>query len=110
VKDEHRKPVIGIVIGAALALLAPMVGALFTALGVSRAFSAVAGADPSLKASLLAAGIGASMRCSALGLGVGLFGLVVLIVSVVVLLSGGRAARRREPQAPHLSNGSDVAK
>ena len=50
--------------------------------------------DPSQKATHLASGINASMTATAVGIGVGSLGMVVVLVSLVMLLSAKPPAER----------------
>jgi biopolymer transport protein ExbB/TolQ len=88
VRPEHKKPLIGIVTGAVLTALGPLVGLIITIVFVNRSFSVVEGGavDPADKAKVLASGISESMNATAFGLGLGGIGMVVLIVSLVLLL------------------------
>ena len=61
---------------AMLANLAMLSGLLGTVTGLIKAFAAVAGVDPSAKATMLAKGISEAMNCTAFGLIVAIIGLV----------------------------------
>lgn len=61
---------------ALLANLAMLFGLLGTVTGLIKSFAAVAGVDPSAKATLLAKGISEAMNCTAFGLGVALLSLI----------------------------------
>jgi biopolymer transport protein ExbB len=61
---------------ALLANLAMLFGLLGTVTGLIKSFGAVAGVDPSAKATLLAKGISEAMNCTAFGLGVALMSLI----------------------------------
>jgi len=74
-----------------LAATASMVGVFFTIVGLIRAFGAVAHADPSSKATLLAEGIATAMWATALGVGVS---LVLYVASIVTFAVGELTARR----------------
>jgi biopolymer transport protein ExbB/TolQ len=93
-KPEHKKPLIGIVTGAVLTALGPLVGLLITVVSLSRFFAVVEGdsVDPANKAKVLASGISWSMTATAIGIGLGGLGLVVLIVSLVMFLRAKPAA------------------
>jgi biopolymer transport protein ExbB/TolQ len=82
----QSRPLIGVVSGASVLILAPLVGFAATAVLLQRAFGNVATADPSEKARRLAEGISEAMNCTAAGLVVGVLGAVVFIVSLVILL------------------------
>ncbi len=70
-KIEHRTPYL-----ALLANLAMLSGLLGTVTGLIRAFGAVAGADASSKATMLAKGISEAMNCTAFGLMSALIALI----------------------------------
>ncbi|MBI2897064.1 MAG: MotA/TolQ/ExbB proton channel family protein [Deltaproteobacteria bacterium] len=61
---------------ALLANLAMLSGLLGTVTGLIKSFGAVAGVDPSAKATLLASGISEAMNCTAFGLGVAILALI----------------------------------
>jgi biopolymer transport protein ExbB/TolQ len=60
---------------AMLGNLATLAGLLGTISGLIRSFASVAGVDPSLKATMLAAGISEAMNCTFFGLLTGIIGL-----------------------------------
>ena len=60
---------------AMLGNLATLAGLLGTIAGLIRSFASVAGVDPSLKATMLAAGISEAMNCTFFGLLTGIIGL-----------------------------------
>lgn len=60
--------------------LATLAGLLGTITGLITSFGAVAGVDPSLKATMLSKGISEAMNCTAFGLGTGIFGLAAFAV------------------------------
>src|SRR5882757_6283423 len=60
---------------AMLSNLATLAGLLGTIVGLIRAFGAVVGVDPSMKATMLAGGISEAMYCTAFGLFSGIVGL-----------------------------------
>jgi biopolymer transport protein ExbB/TolQ len=60
---------------AMLSNLATLAGLLGTIVGLIKAFSAVVGVDPSMKATMLAGGISEAMYCTAFGLFSGIVGL-----------------------------------
>jgi len=70
-KIEHRTGYL-----AMLANLAMLSGLLGTVTGLIKSFGAVAGVDPSAKATMLAKGISEAMNCTAFGLIVALMGLI----------------------------------
>lgn len=76
----------GIVGGAVTFVGAPTLGALVTAFSVQRTFAAVATADPSEKARLLAEGISEAMNFTIAGIAVGIVGMAVFAVSLFLLL------------------------
>ena len=76
----------GIVGGAATLVGAPALGVLVTAFFVQRAFAAVATADPSEKARLLAEAISEAMNFTIAGIVVGIVGMAVFAVSLFFLL------------------------
>jgi biopolymer transport protein ExbB len=63
-----------------LSNLATLAGLLGTIHGLIQSFGAVAGVDPSLKATLLSRGISAAMHCTFLGLLGGIIGLAAYAV------------------------------
>jgi biopolymer transport protein ExbB len=65
---------------AMLSNLATLAGLLGTIHGLIQSFGAVAGVDPSLKATLLSRGISAAMHCTFLGLLGGIIGLAAYAV------------------------------
>lgn len=69
---ENRVPIIALVASSATLL-----GLLGTITGLIKTFSAMASADPSMKAKLLGEGISEAMYATAVGLGVGITALVV---------------------------------
>ena len=73
-----------------LGVFLPPVGILATASGLHRAFGAVAGADPSTKATLLAQGIAEAMNATAFSLAAALLPIAVAVVLFV------RGAPKRE--------------
>jgi biopolymer transport protein ExbB/TolQ len=93
-KPEQKKPLIGIVSGAVLVALGPVVGLIVTVVSLQQSFSAVEGnaIDPSNKAKVLASGISSSMNATAIGIGLAGVGLVVLIVSLAMFLRAKPAA------------------
>lgn len=70
-KIEHRTGYL-----AMLANLAMLSGLLGTVTGLIKSFGAVAGVDPSAKATMLAKGISEAMNCTAFGLIVAITGLI----------------------------------
>jgi biopolymer transport protein ExbB/TolQ len=70
-KIEHRTGYL-----AMLANLAMLSGLLGTVTGLIKSFGAVAGVDPSAKATMLAKGISEAMNCTAFGLVVAITGLI----------------------------------
>jgi flagellar motor component MotA len=72
------------------------VGLLGTVLGLIHSFAAVAGVDPSMKATLLAKGISEAMNCTAIGLGAVPFWLTPFIIGIV----RGRRQQVAAPLAP----------
>jgi biopolymer transport protein ExbB/TolQ len=76
----------------------PAIGFLFTIVGLVHSFAAVAGVDPSMKATLLAKGISEAMNCTALGLVV-----VPLWVTPFVIGEVRRSRRRRSTAKPSAS-------
>jgi biopolymer transport protein ExbB/TolQ len=70
-KIEHRTGYL-----AMLANLAMLSGLLGTVTGLIKSFGAVAGVDPSAKATMLAKGISEAMNCTAFGLIVAIMGLI----------------------------------
>ncbi|MBI5532401.1 MAG: MotA/TolQ/ExbB proton channel family protein [Deltaproteobacteria bacterium] len=95
-KREQKKPLIGIVIGAVLTALAPLVGLLITIASVNRSFAKVEGnsVDPADKAKVLASGISSSMNATAIGIGLGALGLLVLVVSILLFLRATTSQRQ----------------
>jgi len=85
-----RAPLVALIAGAALLVLGPFAGIATTAFFVQRAFGAVADADPSEKARLLASGISDAMNFSVFGFVVGALGFVVGAVGAVALLGKRR--------------------
>jgi len=75
-KIEHRTGYL-----ALLANLAMLSGLLGTVTGLIAAFGAVAGADPSTRATALAAGISEAMNCTAFGL----FAAIIALIGFAVL-------------------------
>ena len=65
---------------AMLGNLATLAGLLGTITGLIKSFGAVAGVDPSMKATMLSKGISEAMNCTAFGLGTGIFGLAAFAV------------------------------
>ena len=65
---------------AMLGNLATLAGLLGTITGLIKSFGAVAGVDPSMKATMLSKGISEAMNCTAFGLGTGIFGLSAFAV------------------------------
>jgi len=98
VKPEQKKPLIGIVVGAVLTAIGPLLGLIITVVGLQRSFDQVSGGsiDPSQKATHLASGISSSMTATAVGVGVGSFGMVVVMVSLAMFLSA-KPHRDRAP-------------
>jgi biopolymer transport protein ExbB/TolQ len=92
VRPEHRKPLIGVLAGAALAVLGPLGGLLLTIILVQRSFGSVDAVAPSHKANVLASGISESMNATAIGMGVGAVGVLILLASLVMLLRAKRVA------------------
>jgi biopolymer transport protein ExbB/TolQ len=88
-RPEARLMILAI-IGAAVSFTA---GLLATVLGLIHAFAAVAGADPSTKATLLAMGISEAMNCTAFSLS----GLLLWIPAFVI----GEYRRRRWSRKDH---------
>jgi biopolymer transport protein ExbB len=89
-KIEHRTPYL-----ALLANLAMLSGLLGTVTGLIMAFGAVANADASSKATMLAKGISEAMNCTAFGLGaaiVALLGFAVLNGKTQTLIDDINAA------------------
>lgn len=81
----QKKALIGIVVGVVMTVLGPVGGLLVTVLSLNRAFDTAknGGVAPENKAKELAGGISESMNATAFGIGVGILGMVVLIVSIV---------------------------
>ena len=78
--------------GGVLTFGGPLVGLIYSALGIRRAFS-VSGSphvDPSEKARVLAEGISQSMNGAAIGIVAGLAGVVVVAVSLIGLFHANR--------------------
>ena len=65
---------------AMLGNLATLAGLLGTITGLIKSFGAVAGVDPSMKATMLSKGISEAMNCTAFGLGTGILGLAAFAV------------------------------
>jgi biopolymer transport protein ExbB/TolQ len=65
---------------AMLGNLATLAGLLGTITGLIKSFGAVAGVDPSMKATMLSKGISEAMNCTAFGLGTGIFGLAAYAI------------------------------
>ncbi len=65
---------------AMLGNLATLAGLLGTITGLITSFGAVAGVDPSMKATMLSKGIAEAMNCTAFGLGAGIFGIAAFAV------------------------------
>jgi biopolymer transport protein ExbB/TolQ len=65
---------------AMLGNLATLAGLLGTITGLIKSFGAVAGVDPSMKATMLSKGISEAMNCTAFGLGTGILGLAAYAV------------------------------
>jgi biopolymer transport protein ExbB len=65
---------------AMLGNLATLAGLLGTITGLIKSFGAVAGVDPSMKATMLSKGISEAMNCTAFGLGTGIMGLAAFAV------------------------------
>jgi biopolymer transport protein ExbB len=65
---------------AMLGNLATVAGLLGTITGLIKSFGAVAGVDPSMKATMLSKGISEAMNCTAFGLGTGILGLAAFAV------------------------------
>ncbi len=74
-KIEHRTGYL-----AMIGNLATLAGLLGTITGLIKSFSAVAGVDPSMKATMLAKGISEAMNCTAFGLGTGILSLLAFAV------------------------------
>jgi hypothetical protein len=72
------------------AVLTLVMGLLGTVLGLITAFDAVAGADPSAKSELLAQGISQAMQCTALGSGLQIIIIPLMVIGIV----------RRQPKRP----------
>ena len=89
----------GALIGALLALLAPLMGVLFSLFGINRAFSTSGSpaVPPDEKARVLAEGISESMNMSALGLIVSFGGVIMLVVSLIGYFRVRRAATQPNP-------------
>jgi biopolymer transport protein ExbB/TolQ len=103
VESVYRRPLFALVLGLALSTLGPAVGWLATVLSLRQAFDAVANAEPSTKARLLSEGISGAMSATAVGLGVGILGVLVVLIAASLLVRASLAARagpavpRREP-------------
>jgi biopolymer transport protein ExbB len=65
---------------AMLGNLATLAGLLGTITGLIKSFGAVAGVDPSMKATMLSKGISEAMNCTAFGLGTGILGIAAFAV------------------------------
>lgn len=78
------------VAGALLFLVGPLAGSMITAFFIARGFEAVASADPSQKAVLLAERISGAMYFTVAGLGVGVIGAVVAVIGVAGVIRQGR--------------------
>jgi biopolymer transport protein ExbB/TolQ len=91
----QKKGVIGIVVGVVLTVLGPVGGLLVTVLSLNRAFDATknSGVAAENKAKELAGGISESMNATAIGIGIGLLGMVVLIVSIINVVRASKASR-----------------
>lgn len=91
---RERGPLIGLIVGACLLALGPLVGLLLTIKRLVSAFSTVGGAvvAPEDKAKVLAAGIDNSMNATAIGIALSIAGLLVMVVAGLVLFTRRRAA------------------
>jgi biopolymer transport protein ExbB/TolQ len=91
----QKKGLIGIVVGVVLTVLGPLGGLLVTVFSLNRAFDATKnpGVAPENKAKELAGGISESMNATAIGIGIGILGMVVLIVSIVHAVRANKASR-----------------
>jgi biopolymer transport protein ExbB/TolQ len=85
-RRPSNRLIAGIIGGAASFVGGPTLGVVVTAFFVQRAFAAVATADPSEKARLLAEGISEAMNFAIAGLVVGFVGMAVFAVSLFFLL------------------------
>lgn len=101
-----RKPVVGLVAGGALAALGPVIGLFATVLSLQRAFGAVAAIDPSRKATVLAESISGAMTWTAVGLGAGVVGMLVVLAAVLLLVRAAPAGARPAPGPPEPPGGA----
>ena len=85
-RRPSNRLIAGIIGGAGSFVGGPTLGVVVTAFFVQRAFAAVATADPSEKARLLAEGISEAMNFAIAGLVVGFVGMAVFAVSLFFLL------------------------
>jgi biopolymer transport protein ExbB/TolQ len=89
---RKRKGLLGIVIGVLLTVLGPLVGLLVTVFSLHGAFDGVKGPSvaPENKARTLADGISHSMTATAIGVAVGIVGIIVLVASIVAAVRANR--------------------
>lgn len=97
----QKKGLIGIVVGVVLTVLGPVGGLLVTVLMLNRSFDATKnpGVAAENKAKQLAGGISESMNATAIGIGIGILGMVVLIVSIMYAVRANKKPGA-SPSAP----------
>lgn len=91
----ERRLVAGMIAGAALTTLGPLVAILASSWGVSAAMDASETVDPSQKARILAQGISEAMNYTMLAIPVGLIGFALAVGCAIALWR----KRRREAQS-----------
>lgn len=81
-----RKGWIAVAIAGGVLMLGPVLGILGTVIGLKRAFSAAAAADPATKSQMLAEGISEAMNATAFGIVVFPFGALAVGIALFKLL------------------------
>jgi biopolymer transport protein ExbB/TolQ len=92
--NVKRAPVTGILIGGVLWIFAPIAGLCVTIGLLLRAFSLVALVDPASKARVLAEAISEAMNCTAVGIALGVAGMILALACVPWLARAPRAGPR----------------
>ncbi|HNC96337.1 MAG TPA: MotA/TolQ/ExbB proton channel family protein [Myxococcota bacterium] len=77
-----KRPLIGILVGLGITVVAPSCGLLGTVIGLSQSFHAVGSTAPEAKAKTLSEGISVAMNSTMVGLALVPVGMTILLVSV----------------------------
>src|SRR4051794_3702165 len=91
-KPKRTKSIVGMILGVGLMIYAPLIGLFGTTMGMTQAFKSM-GKSSVGNPDELAHHIGTALNSTAIGVGCGLGGLLILIVSIVCFIVAGSAGR-----------------